>query len=252
MDKKRSSKWYHRLTRIQDSLAKRLFWEQHLEEAQTSLQRFVRDLPTLEMMLAIPLIFRGKGYFQTLGLKQNMLELRGLAMVLAEQQLSTVCEIGTFRGGTLFIWCQLAQQNAQLVSIDLPGGAFGGGYSAKSIPFFHSFCQPGQTLHCLSGSSHDSDIREKFRQTIGDRQLDFLFIDGDHSYDGVKADFEFYSPFVKKGGLVGFHDIVFRETEPDIQVYRFWDELKKSYRHEEFIDKSPNRRQIGIGLVYLD
>jgi predicted O-methyltransferase YrrM len=37
---------------------------------------------------------------------------------------------------------------------------------------------------------------------------DFLFIDGDHTYQGVKQDFQMYSPLVKKGGIVAFHDIV--------------------------------------------
>ena len=34
-----------------------------------------------------------------------------------------------------------------------------------------------------------------------------LFIDGDHSYEGVKKDFEMWSPFVVKGGLIAFHDV---------------------------------------------
>jgi len=34
----------------------------------------------------------------------------------------------------------------------------------------------------------------------------FLFIDGDHSYEGVKADFEAWSPYVVVGGIVAFHD----------------------------------------------
>lgn len=39
-----------------------------------------------------------------------------------------------------------------------------------------------------------------------DRPISMLFIDGDHSYDGTKRDFEAWSPFVKPGGLVCFHD----------------------------------------------
>ena len=36
--------------------------------------------------------------------------------------------------------------------------------------------------------------------------LDVLFIDGDHSYKGVKADWEVYKSFLKKGSVVIFHD----------------------------------------------
>jgi len=37
--------------------------------------------------------------------------------------------------------------------------------------------------------------------------LNFLFIDGDHSYEGVKKDWNLYKQFLKKGSIVAFHDI---------------------------------------------
>jgi cephalosporin hydroxylase len=245
------STFYRKLVRWQASISKRLFWQEHLKEAEADLRQFIHDLPTTEMMLAIPFMFRGKGYYRTLGLKQNMLELRGLVEILRRDRLDTICEIGTFLGGTLFIWCRLATPNARLISIDLPGGGFGGGYYRKSIPFFQSFCKQEQTLQCLRGSSHDPVIRNQFRESLGDRLLDYLFIDGDHSYEGVKQDFDFYAPFVKTGGIIALHDIVYREAEPDIRVHQFWNEVKKRYRHEEFIDGSSERRPIGIGILYM-
>ena len=36
--------------------------------------------------------------------------------------------------------------------------------------------------------------------------IDFIFIDGDHSYDACKADIAAWSPFVKRGGVIAFHD----------------------------------------------
>lgn len=38
--------------------------------------------------------------------------------------------------------------------------------------------------------------------------LDVLYIDADHTYEGCKADFDLYSPFVVKGGLVIFDDYI--------------------------------------------
>jgi len=40
------------------------------------------------------------------------------------------------------------------------------------------------------------------KKILAGRQVDFLFIDGDHSYEGVKKDFEMYSSLVRKGGVV--------------------------------------------------
>lgn len=44
------------------------------------------------------------------------------------------------------------------------------------------------------------------------RPIEFLWIDGDHSYDGAKTDFDFYSPFVVDGGLIAFHDSTQKEV----------------------------------------
>ncbi len=240
------------LARMQASLAKRIFWRQHLTEAQELLERLKVELPTVEMMMTVPYLFQGKGYYRTLELKQNMVELLGLVDLLRARKLERACEIGTCKGGTLYIWCRLATPDAQIISVDLPGGQFGGGYSERSLPFFQSFRQPGQKLHCLRGSSHDDAIRAEFRTTLGGAELDFLFIDGDHSYAGVKQDFEFYSRFVKRGGVIALHDICHRENQPDIEVHKLWAELKVKHRHEEFVETTAERRKIGIGLIHKD
>jgi len=47
-----------------------------------------------------------------------------------------------------------------------------------------------------------SDAAPKFK----DGQLDFVFIDGNHSYDAVKQDLELWWPKVKVGGMFSGHD----------------------------------------------
>lgn len=49
-----------------------------------------------------------------------------------------------------------------------------------------------------------TDVVEQLVQFT--EELDLLFIDGDHSYDAVKADWEHYQRFLKTGSLVVFHD----------------------------------------------
>jgi predicted O-methyltransferase YrrM len=36
--------------------------------------------------------------------------------------------------------------------------------------------------------------------------IDLVFVDGDHSYDGCRADIAAWTPFVKRGGVIAFHD----------------------------------------------
>jgi len=237
--------------RTANSISKRLFWRTHLAEAKREIEQLKRELVTPEMLMVVPLMFKGKGYYRTLELKQNMAELLGLTKELAKHDLANVCEIGTYKGGTLFIWAQLANSNANVFSIDLPGGAFGGGYSARSIDLFNSFSKPDQNMECIRGDSHSYEIRSVFETTLGDSKLDFLFIDGDHTYEGVKQDFEDYAPYVKSGGVIAFHDIVRREAQPDIEVWKFWEEIRQKYVYKEFIETGSERRTIGIGMIIV-
>lgn len=48
--------------------------------------------------------------------------------------------------------------------------------------------------------------------TIQDRSLDLVFIDADHSYQGVKGDLAAWVPKVRPGGWIGGHD--FGNTDP--------------------------------------
>ena len=63
-------------------------------------------------------------------------------------------------------------------------------------------------------------------RALADTHIDFLFIDGDHTYEGVKSDFEMYSPLVRSGGLIALHDIVPGPEGCVGGVPKYWSELK--------------------------
>jgi len=232
------------------SIAKRLFWKEHQQNAIKQIESTRNELVSRDMFIVAPLLFKGEGYFRSMEAKQNLSEFLPLADALDKITLDNVCEIGTHKGGTLFIWCQLAAPDANVFSIDLPGGDFGGGYTARSVPFFQSFKKPGQQLHLLRGNSHSSEMKKEFTDKLNGQKLDFILIDGDHTYDGVKQDFDDYAGFVREGGIIAFHDIVVRPEYPHIEVWRFWDEIKEKYKYEEFIETGTSRRTIGIGMIY--
>ena len=56
------------------------------------------------------------------------------------------------------------------------------------------------------------------------RKIDFLFIDGDHSYKGVTTDFRLYSPLVKDYGNIAFHDIIDGHTEKSYDFLKMGEE----------------------------
>jgi predicted O-methyltransferase YrrM len=57
-----------------------------------------------------------------------------------------------------------------------------------------------------------------------DRMIDLLFIDADHSYAAVSADWRNWSPFVRKGGIIAFHDYYVKTKGGHPGVRRFVDE----------------------------
>ena len=178
-------------------------------------------------------------------------EFVALLDILKEINPQVIMEIGTANGGTLFSFCKLAQGDATIISIDLPKGSFGGGYPDWKIPFYKAFAKREQKLYLLRKDSHKQDTLEEIKKILNGNQLDFLFIDGDHSYEGVKKDFEMYSSFVKKGAIVAFHDIA-PNGLPELTggVPKFWKEIKNKYNFYEYVENI-NQEGYGIGVLFL-
>jgi cephalosporin hydroxylase len=175
-------------------------------------------------------------------------EILELLKILSGTKPKFILEIGTANGGTLFLFSRVASQSATMISVDLPGGPFGGGYPESRIPLYKSFALPNQQIHLIRANSHDRGTLEQVKAVLGGEQIDFLFIDGDHSYEGVKMDFEMYSRLVKKGGLMAFHDIVVGAPESVGEVNRFWNEIKRKYESVEIVENSD---QNGWGIGWL-
>src|SRR5581483_2730222 len=120
-------------------------------------------------------------------------EITSLAKVYEKQKALAMLEIGTANGGTLFMHSKLAANNALIISLDLPGGRFGGGYPEWKVPIYKSFAKQGDIVELVRANSHEQATFDKIKQLLNGRKLDYLFIDGDHTYTGVKQDFEMYS-----------------------------------------------------------
>ena len=178
---------------------------------------------------------------------QVVSELRRFADIVASIRPKKVLEIGTLQGGTLCVLTRLSAPRATIISVDLPGGKFGGGHSKLRSLVSHTFGKSFQRMHLIRGDSHSEEVATRVRDIT--QSLDVLFIDGDHTYEGVKHDFVSYAPLVHPGGIVAFHDIAEHPEQAGGDAPRFWNEVKTSYRHEEIIE---NREEgFGIGVLYV-
>ena len=115
-----------------------------------------------------------------------------------------------------------------MISLDLSKGPFGYGYPVWKIPLYTSFARHQERIHLIRGSLHDSQILSTVLRIVAGKKLDFLFIDGDHSYVGVRKDFEMYSSLVRKGGVIALHDIVHHPPATRVDVDKFWNEIKNT------------------------
>ena len=145
---------------------------------------------------------------------------------------------------------QTADESAIIISIDRD-------FTPARLKALPRLGRPRQRLTCIAGDSHAAGVYARVASLLGGRRLDFLFIDGDHSYEGVKSDFAIYGGFVRTGGLIGFHDIV-----PDYKtrfgigtsadsggVPKFWQELKSQFDDTEEIVDATGQDGYGIGLL---
>jgi predicted O-methyltransferase YrrM len=175
-------------------------------------------------------------------------ELGRLLATVESEQARTVLEIGTALGGTLFGFAQAAAPDAVLVTVDLPEGRFGGGYYPARSFLYRRFARAGQSIHLVLGDSHSARTLAHVQELLGGRLADILFVDGDHSYEGVRADFKLYGPLVRPGGLIAFHDIVPGDEGLVGGVPLFWDEVKRSHETTEYVE-SWDQEAYGIGLI---
>jgi predicted O-methyltransferase YrrM len=188
------------------------------------------------------------------GAVQKKGELRGFISFVRRRRPSTVVEIGTYRGGTLWLWSRLADRNAILVSIDMPGGAFGGGYDEAHVAVLKSFRGRHQRLELIRDDSHSPRTLDALKAALAGRPVDLLFIDGDHTYEGVRKDYEMYASLVGSGGVIAFHDILPHTSEPTCEVDKLWNELKRqSHDTREFVEIVPGEGAVwgGIGAIVV-
>ena len=198
---------------------------------------------------AINLIFSSRAKY--LRPWQHMSEILELAKLIDERKPETILEIGTARGGTLLLSALLADPEALILSIDLQYGMYGGGYPDWKIPLYKSFRQYNQQIELIQGDSHSAAVREQLERALDGRKIDYLFIDGDHTYDGVKQDFEMYKQFLSDDAFVAFHDIVSDKAPvPDHFVSVYWNDIKNSYPHKEFI-QDPAQSKSGLGVLMV-
>lgn len=164
-------------------------------------------------------------------MQQHQEEFWSLLDKLQQNGTKTVLEIGSSHGGCITFYDRMVGPGGLVIGMEAVEEY---GFSVQKLGDPVSVAE--QVL--LIANSHYPESVTKVKEALGGRPLDFLFIDGDHSYEGAKQDYEMFGPLVRSGGIIGFHDVAI-----DPRVRQFFDEI-------------PGQKEIlpvyfqGIGLIF--
>lgn len=142
-------------------------------------------------------------------------------------------EIGTQFGSTFYMLSKIHLNKK--ISVDLVNGIHGG-VSLEMVTNRNIFLQTKfPNTHMITGNSQEQSSIRAVGDVLNGELLDVLFIDGDHTYNGVKSDYLNYKHYVRSGGMIVFHDIVARPENivENVGVPEFWEELEGN--KQEFV-----------------
>lgn len=140
------------------------------------------------------------------GCQQVRDELKEFATVLARQPWAGTgvgVEIGLgFHGSTHLFWRNFL---SKIITVELNHDRIRN-FSERTNKFYDRWILDEKSRFVI-GSSQSAQSVGKVYDAVD--KIDFLFIDGDHSYPAVLSDWLLYAPLVKSGGIVAFHDTFF-------------------------------------------
>ena len=137
-----------------------------------------------------------------IGLVQQVPEIRELFRRVRRMRPRRVLEIGTAYGGSLYLWTRASAADARVISVDMPPWELDDPAEAGKRVQLRSFARARQSIELIRGNSHDAASLDAVRAALGGEPLDFLFVDGDDSADGVRRDIADYGTLLRPGGLM--------------------------------------------------
>jgi predicted O-methyltransferase YrrM len=166
-------------------------------------------------------------------------ELDRLRDLYRERQPVRVLEIGVWHGGTLREW--LAEDPDVVVAVD-PDPQVTDYDVGEHTQFF-----------LVIGRSQEDHVRDQIREHA---PYDWVFIDGDHAYDAVKADTDLALEVTRKGGLVVLHDIIWDRATGSIGPDQAFNELAHGRKHWTIVEDPepsgyPSNNAHGFGIVQV-
>lgn len=147
---------------------------------------------------------------------QDTTELFWLVNKVEHINPKVILEIGVNTGATLGFWDHIIGKSKGvaypiLIGIDIRNNMKWNTKKSKN------------NIKLLIADSNKKETVDIVKNILQNRHVDFLYIDGNHSEKYVTSDFQNYSKFVRKGGIIAFHDIN-NKRYPGVK--QFWDKVR--------------------------
>lgn len=163
--------------------------------------------------------------------------------LVEEHSPSLLVELGTHRGLSFMAFCQAVMANGidcRCFAVDTWQGDPHAGFYGEEV-----FAEVS-SYRASRYAGFSELLRMRFDDALDyfeDCSVDLLHIDGMHTYEAVKHDFETWLPKLSERAVVLLHDTSVRERE--FGVWRYWDELREKYPSFQFTHSH------GLGVVAL-
>ena len=147
-----------------------------------------------------------------------------------------IVELGSHYGVSLFAFCEAADRfspNSFIYAVDTWAGDEHAGLYPEDV--YNQVAEHWSKYHRARARLVRSTFDEASKY-FEEASIDVLHIDGLHTYEAVKHDFETWLPKMKEDSIIMFHDINVRER--DFGVWKLWQELRNmsDYRTHEVLN----------------
>lgn len=154
------------------------------------------------------------------------------AWLIAHTRPSTIVELGTHNGYSLFTFAQAAARlelGTRIWAVDTWRGDDQAGFYGEDVyAAVREFAQERWNGRIELVRRYFSEAVDQF----ADGSIDLLHIDGRHGYDDVREDWDLYRPKLSSHGVAIFHDT--NEHQEGFGVHRFWSEVSVTRPSFEF------------------